>query len=99
MAMSYVTSLTIIFVILGGLLLFGRKLRGHPWLNAKSSQSAINVSSARSVGAHNTLAIAEVEGRRFLIAIGRNGIAKIGCLDTRETTKLSAEELQNCDQF
>jgi hypothetical protein len=93
LVVSYETSLVVIFGILGGLLIFGRKLRGLPWPNTKLPKSAISISSIRSVGAQNALAIAEVEGHRFLIAIGRNGISKIGRLDTPANLNMPTKEL------
>ncbi len=92
MAASYITSLIIIFLILGGLILFGRKLRGMPWARGKLPQSLIQITAMRGLGAQNSLAIAEVEGQRFLIALGRSGVTCIGRLDTPADPASSAQE-------
>ncbi|HTQ71239.1 MAG TPA: flagellar biosynthetic protein FliO [Acidocella sp.] len=78
---SSLTSLLVILALLGLAWWLARFLRRAPWANKPGAQPRINLTHVRSLGARNMLAVAEIEGQRFLIGIGRNGITRIGRLE------------------
>jgi flagellar biogenesis protein FliO len=81
---SSLVSLSVIFGVLIGATFLLRRLRGTAWGQRATAQMQIKLIASRSLGGHNTLVIAEAEGQRFLIGIGRGGIAAIGRLDGHE---------------
>ncbi len=84
LAASSLVSLSVILGVLAGATLLLRRLRGTAWGQRTVSQSPIKITASRALGGQNTLIIAEVEGRRFLIGVGRAGIAAIGRIDGHE---------------
>ncbi len=78
-AVSALVSLIGIFAVLTAAMLLARRLRNTSI--GRKAAGAITVVAARSLGGHNTLVIAQAEGRRFLIGVGRNGMTAIGRLD------------------
>jgi flagellar biogenesis protein FliO len=80
-----------LFVILGGLAAFtfivkkcrnGRfAMAAAKWRGAAAPASAINIIATKHLGAQSSLLIVEAEGKRFLLATGRQGITTIGTLD------------------
>jgi len=79
--LSGLGSLIVIFAVLFGTAFALRRLRNTPWGQRTANPSAIKLVATRPLGGQNTLVIAEVEGRRFLIGVSRTGIAAIGRLD------------------
>jgi flagellar biogenesis protein FliO len=77
---SYLISMVVIFGTLFVLWFVGKKMKGLSFAKGKVIQSPIQIVAARSVGSQNTLAIVEVEGKKFLIGIGRNGVTRIADL-------------------
>lgn len=79
-----------LFVILGGLAAFTlivKKFRNGrfassagKWRGAAPA-SPINIIATRHLGAQSSLLIVEAEGKRFLLATGRQGITTIGTLE------------------
>ena len=87
---SLVSVCVSLFVILGGLAAFTfivKKFRnGHLAVGASKWRGAapaspINIIATKPLGAQSSLLIVEAEGKRFLLATGRQGITTIGTLD------------------
>jgi flagellar biogenesis protein FliO len=80
-----------LFVILAGLAAFTlivKKFRSGrfataagKWRGAVATVSPINVIATKHLGAQSSLLIVEAEGKRFLLAAGKQGITAIGTLD------------------
>jgi len=80
-----------LFVILGGLAaftIFVKKFRNGrfamalgTWRGGTAPASPINIIATKHLGAQSSLLIVEAEGRRFLVATGRQGVTAIGALD------------------
>jgi flagellar biogenesis protein FliO len=80
-----------LFVILGGLAAFtlivkkfrnGRfAMAAAKWRGSAAAASPINIIATRHLGAQSSLLIVEAEGKRFLLATGRQGITTIGALE------------------
>lgn len=78
---SSLTSLLVIFALLGLAWWVARALQRGRFGQRASAAQKIALSHVRSLGGRNMLAVAEIEGQRFLIGIGRDGVTRIGRLD------------------
>lgn len=80
-------------------LLFGAwwlaKRFGSPFAlrNQKNSQP-IQVEAARSIGAHASLMVVSVADDRFLVAVSKHGITRIGRLKNPDNTLLDNDDQQ-----
>jgi flagellar biogenesis protein FliO len=83
-AASTIASLLAILLILAGTAFLLRRLRAKLPGGSAKMQGTINIIASRSLGGQNSLVIAEVEGSRFLIGIGRNSMTAIGRLGAHE---------------
>jgi flagellar biogenesis protein FliO len=87
---SLVSVCVSLFVILGGLAAFtlivkkfrnGRfALAAGKW-RAATPANPISIIATRHLGAQSSLLIVEAEGKRFLLAAGKQGVTIIGALD------------------
>lgn len=77
---SVAGSLTVILALLFGAALLARRLRDGRWAGRRNSPTQINITATRQIGANASLMIVEVEGQRFLIGTGRNGLTSLGAL-------------------
>jgi flagellar biogenesis protein FliO len=83
-AASTLASLLAILFVLAGAAFLLRRLRAHLPGRGIKTQNAITIAASRSLGGQHSLVIAEVEGSRFLIGIGRAGITSIGRLNAHD---------------
>jgi len=84
-AASTIASLLVILFALAGAAFLARRFRGTAWGQKLSvTTSPISLVATRSLGGQHSLAIAEADGKRFLIGISRTGITAIGRLDSHD---------------
>jgi flagellar biogenesis protein FliO len=80
-----------LFVILAGLAAFTlivKKFRNGrfagvaaKWGGGAAAPNLINIIATRHLGAQSSLLIVEADGKRFLLATGKQGVITIGALD------------------
>ena len=79
-------SLAVILLLLAGVAVLARRLRGRHW--AGRLDQPIKIVASRALGWQSCLLIVEAGGRRFLVGSSRAGLTAIGALDAAPPPRL-----------